>query len=476
MQRHDSTARLASIDRRRFLGAVAGAAAGVPFLRAFPLAAAPGALPKLILLAGPNGPLVGPRGNPRLGYGGWRPQGVKGQGDEPITGALSPIHEPLAPFRENLLFIENLSCAQSQTDPHASTASIITGRPRSSTSRSAYSSTGISIDQFLGQELQTTVLNTAWRYVAAKAEGDSYWCFSGPGRPVRPIEDPLETYAQVFANATPVAGQGSAGAAEWLARRRSVLDQIARDVNAMKARVPAADRPRLEAHLDGIRAVERQLSVTPAASCKATGTPGPAGTHRAPDQMPRVIEQHSDIIVQALACGSSRVATIQMGAFGGAYQVPWVPGAGRYTEHAISHKFSGMDGAGSNGLEQSTAIGLGVAKERGFSSHLAHLLDRLKNTTDSDGRPMLENTLVAYLRPNGTNHDHNRTLWIIAGGSGVGVRGGRYLRVADPQGSPAPAEQLRYTNDVLVSMCHAMGVRVASFGDPRFNKQTIALS
>lgn len=453
------------LGRRLFLGTVSSAAAALPFLRSFPLQAhgGDGAQPKLLFFGAGNGPLVGADGG--AGYEGWLPAGVappEGQ----LPDALPDIYSPLDPFRDNLLFVENLATVDDNT--HRQTCGMLTGRrrfvPGGSTIEN-YTSSGISVDQFLGNELDERVLNTAFR-ISGFAPGESYWSYRGQADPVTPIQDPVDSYQAVFGE-----GLEDTLAAEILARRTSVLDVVAKDLGTMRSRVPSADRPRLEAHLDSVRQLEKDLIATAESGCHAPGAPNPSDA-LADENAPAVIRAHADVIAQAFACGWSRIAMLQLGTFGGELRCRW-PDMGidtGYTSHAICHAFDGIDGAGSAGISQAEGIALGLAKERAYSTLFAYVLERLQATTDVDGMPLLDNTLVTYVRPMGRNHDSNRILWIAAGGAGVGLSGGRFIRVGDGGGDK------RHYNDYLTTVCAVMGNPVETFGDPQYCKTPISLS
>lgn len=458
---------MSRVSRRRFLGGVCSAAAALPFLRQFPLQAdEPGDVqPKLLLFGAPNGPLVGRDGNGGLGYQGWLPDGVM-----PPEGALPEVlpdvYEALSPYRDDLLFLENLSFLDDNV--HRATNGMLTGRRRFIPPGQAieqYSAQGISVDHFLADALNTNVLNTAYK-IAGFALGESYWSYLGQSQPVTPIQNPVDAYERVFGE-----GLDTGLAAQVLSRRTSVLDVVAKDIGAMKARVPSADRIRLEHHLDAVRSLEEDLIASAALGCSPTGAP--AGYDFLSDAVtPTVNRDHAQVIAQAFACGWGRIATMQIGSFGGELRPRW-PELGvdsTYTCHAICHAFDGIDGAGSGGLSQAQGVELGLARERAYSVMFAEVLGQLSNTLDVDGNPILDNTLVAYMRPMGRNHDGNRILWIVAGGSALGVQGGRFVQVGDGAGNK------RYYNDFLTAACNVMGHPVDSFGEAQFNDTPISFS
>ena len=72
---------------------------------------------------------------------------------------------------------------------------------------------------------------------------------------------------------------------------------------------------------------------------------------------------------------------------------------------------------------------------------------------------MLDNTLVLCVNEisRGNTHSHDDMHFLLAGGAGGRLAGGRYLQYP---GLPH--------NDLLVSVLNGLGVETDTFGDPRF--------
>jgi hypothetical protein len=72
---------------------------------------------------------------------------------------------------------------------------------------------------------------------------------------------------------------------------------------------------------------------------------------------------------------------------------------------------------------------------------------------------MLDNSLVIWLNGlgKGNNHTRNNIPYVLVGGAGGAIPGGRYLQYNNNHG------------DLMVSVLHAMGLPdEKSFGDPKF--------
>ncbi len=89
-----------------------------------------------------------------------------------------------------------------------------------------------------------------------------------------------------------------------------------------------------------------------------------------------------------------------------------------------------------------------------YAQRFKYLLDKLASTPDSDGRSVLDNTLVIWGSELGRawDHDINNVPFVFAGATDI-LRGGRYL-------SGSVIQHGR----VLVSACHAMGLSNEQYG------------
>jgi hypothetical protein len=89
-------------------------------------------------------------------------------------------------------------------------------------------------------------------------------------------------------------------------------------------------------------------------------------------------------------------------------------------------------------------------------SMIPYLLDKLKNTPDTDGN-MLDNTLIIYGSAMGNSnlHNHKRCPLFFAGHAGGALKGNRHVRAAE--GTPM-------ANALLPALRH-LGVDVDTFGD-----------
>ncbi len=90
------------------------------------------------------------------------------------------------------------------------------------------------------------------------------------------------------------------------------------------------------------------------------------------------------------------------------------------------------------------------------------VLDLLRSTPESDGKTMLDHTMVLWCSQIAEHgHELDRLPWILAGGSAAGFRGGRLLSLPRTGNKGVPH------NNLFVSLAQGMGIQTNTFGNPR---------
>lgn len=280
--------------------------------------------------------------------------------------------------------------------------------------------------------------------------GENVWnrmCYRGPGLPLPPEDDPKQLFKRVF---------GVLGAdprAQHRALKKSVLDFVHRDLQTLRSALGSDERAKLDLHATTLRELEQRLDApSPAgASCRAPGAPELPDV-RVAANAPLIGRQQIDLMVQALACDLTRVASLQWTNSVGQLSFPWLGISD--CQHDLSHE-------GDSNL---------VAKEKlikmntWYAEQLAYLLDRLKAVPEGDGT-LLDNTLVVWGNELGKGNSHTRDdmPFLLAGKAGGALRSGQLLAYGQ-----------RPHNDLLLTIARAMGLSLAGFGDARFNTGPLA--
>lgn len=353
----------------------------------------------------------------------WRPSGTSE--DFSFTGSITA---PLEPHKSDLVVIEGLGIRYSGSaipgDPHQAGMALLwsgasplncddpnndgTCLPEGGQDGTVGWGGGITIDQRVADVIEP---DTAFRSLelAVDTKADNIrarMCYRGPGQPILPEVDPMQTYASLFGDFM----GDELEVQRLLARRQSTLDLVSKRLTALESKVSAHDRLKIQAHLDSVATLESQLQGLGA--CTAPDTPQPLDPGNSANLMDNGRAQ-IDMMVAALACDRTRIASFQIKDEDGG-RVNWLdPDATAF--HTLSH----------NQGDWETLMPLAY---RDFTTLFAYLLDKLAAVEMADGSRLLDHTLVAWGSAVGHgNHTMNNVPFVLAGGCGGELETGRYL-------------------------------------------------
>ena len=334
---------------------------------------------------------------------------------------LTPILEPLAPFREQMLVVSGLRASWAYVHAGAS-ASFLTGTPRGGQNETdVLAST--SMDQILARELgKTTQLGSL--EVSMDKFANAGQCTAGlscaytqtiswrtPTMPLPMENNPRAVFERLFGDS------GSADPAVRRARRQqkqSILDSVTDKLTDLKVAVGPRDRVKLEEYTEAVRDVERRIQLA-----EQQRDVEPSFTEQ-PSAPPRVFEEHLglmfDLQFLAIQADLTRVVTFMMGREQSTRSYPQigVPDA----HHPLSHH-----------EDDPERIAV-MSKINAYHAKLASdYLARLRAAEDADGS-LLDNMTILYGTgiSNSTRHlGVNLPLLVLGGGTGK-LKGGRHLR------------------------------------------------
>lgn len=221
--------------------------------------------------------------------------------------------------------------------------------------------------------------------------------------------------------------------------RLSVLDVVARDTIALQQRLGSVDKQRLEAHLDGVRAIENKLVSSPPV-CVLPSNPGdfPPLTNNN-EQLAEIAHAMADLLTHAIACDLTRVFDFrfhQMLADTYFWQVESMEGF-----HTLTH----------TDIEQTTVTPILTF----VMDQLAYFLERLASV--QEGAQSLLDRVVIYGTSDvaeGYSHEYRDMPIIIAGHGNGSIRTGIHYR-----------SQGENTSMVPFTLLKAIGAPVDSFGE-----------
>lgn len=423
------------LSRRGLLKTLGLAAAASPFLPLLNASGQEASMPRrLVLFFTPHGTIRDE----------WLPTG--GETDF----VLPRILQPLERHRSRLLVLDGLHvrAGESVGAPHTKGPPLLwTGSPlredmtfsRDEPGGTIYFgwNSGPSVDQVIAERVGTELPYRSLELGVKSGYNHPghRMIYRGPEQPLSPEADPHALLDRLFGD-----GSGAAAQARRRAERRSVLDAVKGELGPMRGRVAAADREKVDSHLEAIREIERALQGM--TSCDPVDIGAPVDPFADPN-IPVILEAQMKILAQALACDMTRVASLQYRVGendGSVYE--WL-GVDREQHHLITHENN------ASAEEELTTIYTWYAEKFGG------LLDLLDVVPEGDGT-MLDNTLVVWGSEIGRGWDHSfdNIPFVLAGGASGAVRPGRFLSYEDVE-----------HNRLLVSLCHAMGLSdIDTFG------------
>jgi hypothetical protein len=268
--------------------------------------------------------------------------------------------------------------------------------------------------------------------------------YSASNVPMPPVDDPVLAYQRLFAglNTDP------AGQKLLTAQRKLVLNSVLNDANKLKTKLGAADKQKLDQHLSSISQIEAHLAntVTVGGACKDPGQPTDPGDIYGNDNYAAIGKLQMDLMVMALTCDITRVASIQWTRSVGMEVFDWLGCTDGH--HTISHA-PDTDGNSQNQL---------IAINNWYAKQMLYLIEQMKLIPEGNGT-LLDNTAILWVNELaiGNVHSHNDMRYLIAGGCGGKIKTGRHLSFSGDS-----------HNNLLLSMCQAMGLNKTSFGNPAY--------
>jgi hypothetical protein len=364
---------------------------------------------------------------------------------------LGFIHQPLAPWKDQLTIFGGLDCTAAMPPAglsggdHARAAATFTGAAPKKTAGSDVWC-GPSIDQIIAQKYgQETLLpsmqlgiedpgsNTGlcgWGYSCAYSNSVSW---AAPDKPLPHEISPMAAFQQMY-------GDGS-NPQERVARRQtdsSILDEITAKIGRLSKSLPPADRARLNDYMDSIRELERRLQVGAKISAEAPNVDLPFGV---PESFDEHVKLHHDLQVLSFQGDVTRVSSIM---YARDISLRSYPESGVKTpNHSSSHH-----GENTKRMEEWAKI------NQYHSKCVAYLLKRLQDTPDGDGN-LLDHTLVMWgsNMGNANQHSHVNVGFLMAGGAS-----GKHKAKLNVDSSGTTA-------NALLKALHIMGVERDSIGD-----------
>jgi hypothetical protein len=379
----------------------------------------------------------------------WRPSGTASQ------YTFGPILSPLAPVKDRVLVMDGLDmkCAIGEQN-QAGLIGLLTGTPQ--TPEYDNFAAGPSLDQVLASRLSggyaLPSLELAVRWGTGKSHGlphpiNILSFRDAPGfAPIPPKLDPAAIWQDLFGATAP-----SPSSRTW---DKSILDAVDKRYVKLSQRLGAADRARLEQHLTSLRELEQRVAQG-SFECARPALPDtsdydPAAGLQADDNgsirdvetdaaIPKVGRLMMDILVMALACEITPVATLMWSDTEAKHTLPWLG----LNEHV--HFYMNDGGHQPDELTQIFTW---------YATQHLYLIEQLAQVSVGE-HTLLDETVVFF----GSHLQHPATHaktdmpFLLAGG---GLPGKWHDAGHRPH------------NDLLLALCNLLGDGRTTFGDPQF--------
>jgi hypothetical protein len=358
--------------------------------------------------------------------------------------------EPLAPLREYITVVSGTDARQAEAfapseggaDHFRSSAVFLTAAHAKQTTGPDIQN-GISIDQLyaqrFGQDTPLPSIQLSTENIGLSGScGFNYSCvysdtisWASPTLPLPMTVNPRVVFEKLV------------GAHSGRAANASILDGLAPDAARLRRDLGAADRSRLDRHLEEVRTVERRIQAIErhnAAAPTRELTSAPLGV---PDSWEEHVKLMFDLQVLAFAMEITRVSAFKMSRD---TSNRIFPESGVKTPfHTLSHH-----------SEKPALVAEFAKLNRYHVSLVAYFLGKLKSTPEGGGN-LLDSSLILYGSPMGDSNTHNhRRLPLFLAGRANGQLKGNLHRACAPGTANA---------NCLLTIMHKLGVEIDRIGD-----------
>jgi len=348
----------------------------------------------------------------------WSPQG------EGSAFELSPILEPLAPFRNQMLVLSGLRANWNYIHAGAS-GSFLTGTTRGGRNEVEVIA-DVSMDQLLARQFANDT-QVASLEIAMDPPANAGACtgilscaythtisWRSPTQPLPMEYNPRAVFEKLFGDS----GSTDRAAREArLRQHKSILDSVAEKLARLKRELGPQDQVKVNEYTEAVRDVERRIQMAEAQ--RDVDVPN----LEQPQGVPPVFEDHLALMLdlQLLAFQSdlTRVISFMVGKEQSARPYPQigVPEA----HHPLSHH---------NDIPELIAH---MSKINRYHTELfSRYLAKLRATPDGDGS-LLDHTTILYGSgiSNSTKHSGDNLPILVMGGGAGRLQGGRHLVYTD---------------------------------------------
>lgn len=363
---------------------------------------------------------------------------------------LPRIVKPLEAWRKRMTIVSGLQLEHG--GGHTGDYTFLTGTEGW---KSTGIKSGISADQVVANEIGGATRFSSLQLSIARGtnygqQGLATLSWNRNGIPLAAENDPQAIFQRLFGiDDAREAASRTAG----FRRRGSILDYVQGQAKQMERAVSTADRVKLDEYFSSVREIESQLQRDIDWSHKPKAKPeldnlGDYSRSLTPNSPQFDYDAYQklmyDLIALSFHTDSTRVIT---------YNVRQELAGGTFGVHQVSKGFHALthhsnDPKNLDELAKVDEINMGF---------WAKFLDRLAKIPQTDGRSLLDHTVIAYSSSAGMDHSRDKLPTAIFGGEALGLKHSTHLKL--PNATPLAR--------VWHTMADRMGVRRDALQDSR---------
>ena len=348
---------------------------------------------------------------------------------------MSPILEPLTPFRKHLTIISGLRNKPAESpEPHGYIEPTWLSCVKVWEHGLASPDAGVSADQLIARHIGQDTRLPSLELTTAGAGARVSW--RTPTQSLPQESNPRSVFQKLF-------GQGDTDKerAAILFETGSILDRVKEQANRLQASLGVRDRIVVSDYLDSVREIERRVQMASKQDTAALNIPdAPVGT---PNDITEHFKLMFDLMALAFQADITRVITFSMDR---------EASMRTYTNLGISEAFHPLSHHGNNPQKQDKLVEI----QKYHAEVFAKFIERLAKAQEADGTVLDHSTILFGSNMSDSNRHNNDPLPAALLGHAHGrIKGGQHLKY--PQDS-------RFS-DLLLTLFDRNNIPVKSIGD-----------
>jgi hypothetical protein len=354
------------------------------------------------------------------------------------TGAdfkISPILEPLQPFRKHMTIVSGLRNKPAETpEPHAYIEQGWLTAVKPAEFGKAGPDSGVSADQiavrYVGQDTRLPSIELS------VGQGSARLAWRTPTQSLPQESNPRSVFQKLF-------GQGDTDKerAEILVETGSILDRVQGEAKRLQASLGVKDRVIVSDYLDSVREIERRVQMASKAHNEDLSIPdAPVGT---PNDLTEYFKLMFDLMALAFQADITRVITLSM---------DHEASMRTYTNLNIAEGFHPLSHHGNNPQKMDKLVQI----QNYHTQVFAGFIKKIEAAKESTGTVLDHSTILfGSDMSNSDRHNNDPLPSVIMGHAGGKIKGGQHVKY--PQDS-------RH-GELLLTLLQRNEIPVKSIGD-----------